>query len=57
MRHRLEEKSCFVFADLNRYVIPVMGFGGFRKYVIPTMDCAVAWDLCFLKPPNKVSAF
>ena len=23
---------------------------GFRKHVIPTPDCAVAWDLCFLKP-------
>ena len=25
---------------------------GFRKHVIPTQACAVAWDLCFLKPIN-----
>ena len=23
---------------------------GFRKHVIPARICAVAWDLCFLKP-------
>jgi hypothetical protein len=26
------------------------GFLGFRKHVIPMLDSAVAWDLCFLKP-------
>ena len=26
---------------------------GFRKHVIPTLDGAVAWDLCFLEPDNK----
>jgi hypothetical protein len=30
---------------------------GFRKHVIPTLACAMAWDLCFLKPSYKAFAF
>ena len=25
-------------------------FAGLRKHVIPALGCAMAWDLCFLKP-------
>jgi hypothetical protein len=26
---------------------------GFKKHVIPALMCAVAWDLCFLKPSRS----
>ena len=38
----------------NRFVFPALGIACFRKDVIPTLERAVAWDLCFLKPSIKV---
>ncbi len=38
-------------------VLKKKSFAGFRKHVIPTMDGAAAWDLCFLKPSYKVLTF
>ena len=35
-------------------MISHLGVAGFKKHVIPAPMCAVAWDLCFMKPSYKV---
>ena len=41
-----------IVAGLNGHVIPAVTGAGFKKYVIPALGRAVAWDLYFLKPSH-----
>ena len=41
----------------NSYVIPAKAETGSRKHVIPALDCARAWNLCFLMPSFMAVTF